>query len=42
MGPTLPSLAQLEDIDPKLITKIYDKDSNLVHEFYVEKRIWTS
>ncbi|MGL1900566.1 MAG: PBP1A family penicillin-binding protein [Fibrobacterales bacterium] len=38
----LPSLEQLENIKPKLITKVYDKDSNLVHEFFVEKRIWIS
>jgi len=40
--PTLPSFEKLETIEPRLITKIYDKDSVLVHEFYVEKRIWTS
>ncbi|MCL2207914.1 MAG: transglycosylase domain-containing protein, partial [Fibromonadales bacterium] len=39
--PTLPSFEKLETIEPRLITKIYDKDSLLVHEFYVEKRIWT-
>ncbi len=39
--PTLPSFEKLETIEPRLITKIYDKDSILVHEFYVEKRIWT-
>ncbi|GHV11807.1 penicillin-binding protein [Fibrobacterales bacterium] len=39
--PTLPSFEKLESIEPRLITKIYDKDSILVHEFYVEKRIWT-
>ena len=37
----LPSLAQLEQINPKLVTRIYDKDSSLVHEFYLERRIWT-
>jgi penicillin-binding protein 1A len=40
--PTLPSFEKLETIEPRLITKIYDKDSLLAHEFYVEKRIWTS
>ena len=39
--PTLPSFEKLETIEPKLITKIYDKDSLLAHEFFVEKRIWT-
>jgi penicillin-binding protein 1A len=37
----LPSLKQLEDINPRLVTRLYDKDSNLVHEFFVERRIWT-
>jgi penicillin-binding protein 1A len=41
LTPTLPSFEKLETIEPRLITKIYDKDSLLVHEFYVEKRIWT-
>ncbi|MDY6369682.1 MAG: transglycosylase domain-containing protein, partial [Fibrobacter sp.] len=39
--PTLPSLQQLEDIDPKLVTTVYDKDSVPVHEFFVERRMWT-
>ena len=39
--PTLPSLQQLEDIDPKLVTTVYDKDSIPVHEFFVERRVWT-
>ncbi|MDR0517562.1 MAG: PBP1A family penicillin-binding protein [Fibromonadaceae bacterium] len=39
--PTLPSFEKLEAIEPRLITKIYDKDSLLAHEFFVEKRIWT-
>lgn len=37
---TLPSLEQLENIEPRLITKVYDKDSSLAHQFFVEKRIW--
>lgn len=37
----LPSLEQLEQIEPRLITRVFDKDSVLVHEFYVERRIWT-
>ncbi|MDR2581490.1 MAG: PBP1A family penicillin-binding protein [Fibromonadaceae bacterium] len=41
LTPTLPSFEKLETIEPRLITKIYDKDSVLAHEFYVEKRIWT-
>ncbi|HSQ41801.1 MAG TPA: PBP1A family penicillin-binding protein [Fibrobacteraceae bacterium] len=38
---SLPSLSQLEQINPRLVTRLYDKDSNLVHEFFVERRIWT-
>jgi penicillin-binding protein 1A len=37
----LPSLVSLERIEPNLITKVYDKDTNLVHEFYTQRRIWT-
>jgi penicillin-binding protein 1A len=38
---TLPPLAQLERIAPSLITRMYDKDSVLIREFYSERRIWT-
>jgi len=41
LSQSLPGLEQLEKIEPKLITRVYDKDSNLIREFYVEKRIWT-
>ena len=37
----LPSLAQLEQIDPKLVTHVYDKDSLAAHEYFVERRVWT-
>lgn len=40
--PELPSLSQLEQINPKLVTKIYDKDGQIAHEYYVERREWTS
>lgn len=40
-SPSLPSLEQLENIEPKLVTKLFDKDGELVKEFYVEKRLWT-
>jgi len=36
----LPSLSELERIDPKLATEVYDKDSLPAHEFFVERRIW--
>ncbi|HKP95476.1 MAG TPA: PBP1A family penicillin-binding protein [Fibrobacteria bacterium] len=38
---SLPSLETLERIEPNLITKVYDKDTALIHEFYTQRRIWT-
>jgi penicillin-binding protein 1A len=38
---TLPPLESLERMEPSLITRMYDKDSNLLREFYVERRVWT-
>ena len=38
---SLPSLERLERIEPSLITRVYDKDSSLVHEFFTQRRIWT-
>ncbi len=38
---TLPSLEILERIEPNLITRVYDKNHALVHEFYTQRRIWT-
>ncbi len=37
---SLPSLESMERIEPSLITKVYDKDKRLVHEFYIQRRIW--
>ncbi len=37
---TLPPLSQLERIAPSLITRMYDKDSTLIREFYTERRVW--
>jgi penicillin-binding protein 1A len=37
----LPPLEELERIAPSLITRMYDKDSSLIREFYVERRVWT-
>ncbi len=39
---SLPSLEQLENIEPRLVTRLYDKNGDLAREFFVEKRIWTS
>lgn len=39
--PELPPLSQLENISPKLVTNIYDKNGEIAHEYYVERREWT-
>ncbi len=36
----LPSLESLERIEPSLITRVYDRDTLLVHEFYTQRRVW--
>ena len=28
-------------MEPSLITRMYDKDSNVLREYYVERRVWT-
>ena len=38
--PELPPLSQLENISPKLVTNIYDKNGNISHEYFVERREW--
>jgi len=35
----LPSLAQLHNIEPSLVTRVYDKDGNLLKEFYNQRRM---
>ncbi len=37
----LPSLAQLHNIEPSLVTKIYSSDGTVIKEFYAERRILT-
>jgi penicillin-binding protein 1A len=37
----LPSLAQLHNIEPSLVTKIYSADGKIIKEFYTERRIYT-
>lgn len=37
---SLPSLESLERLDPGHITRVRGKDSALVHEFYIQRRIW--
>ena len=39
--PELPSLSQLEQINPKLVTNIYDMNGKIAHEYFVERREWT-
>ena len=38
----LPSLAQLEQINPKLVTNIYDMNGKIAHKYFVERREWVS
>lgn len=40
-APELPSLSQLEQINPKLVTNIYDMNGKIAHEYFVERREWT-
>ncbi|MCQ2090866.1 MAG: PBP1A family penicillin-binding protein [Fibrobacter sp.] len=40
-APELPSLSQLEQINPKLVTKINDMNGEVAHEYFVERREWT-
>jgi len=35
----LPSLAQLHNIEPSLITRVYDRDGILLKEFYNQRRV---
>ena len=37
---TLPTLDQIENIEPSLSSKVMGKDGSLVHEFSIEKRSW--
>ena len=38
----LPSLSQLEQINPKLVTNIYDMNGKIAHKYFVERREWVS
>ncbi|MBN2207954.1 MAG: PBP1A family penicillin-binding protein [Candidatus Coatesbacteria bacterium] len=37
----LPSIEMLNDFRPSLASLVYDGEGNKVHEFYIERRIWT-
>lgn len=39
---TLPTLTQMQNIEQPLVTKVYGKDSTLIHEFSIERRYWVS
>jgi len=36
----LPSIEQLENFDPDLVTRIYSKDGQLLNELYLQKRVF--
>ena len=36
----LPSLEQLENYDPDLVTSIYSRDGKILHELFLEKRVF--
>lgn len=36
----LPSLDQLENYDPDLVTRIYSRDGEILHELFLEKRVF--
>jgi penicillin-binding protein 1A len=40
MYQTLPTVDQLENIEPPLSSKVVGKDGTLIHEFSIEKRSW--
>lgn len=37
----LPSIEQLENYDPDLVTRIYSRDGKVLHELYFQKRVFT-
>jgi penicillin-binding protein 1A len=42
MYQTLPTVGQLENIEPPLSSKVVGRDGTLIHEFSIEKRSWVS
>ena len=42
LAQNLPSLDQLENYDPDLITRIYSSDGEVLDELFFEKRIFVS
>ncbi|MBD3344824.1 MAG: PBP1A family penicillin-binding protein [Chitinivibrionales bacterium] len=40
MYQTLPTLEQMENIEPSLVSKVLARDSSVIHEFSIERRFW--
>ncbi|MBD3319804.1 MAG: PBP1A family penicillin-binding protein, partial [Chitinivibrionales bacterium] len=40
MYKTLPTLEQMENIEPSLVSKVLAADSSVIHEFSIERRFW--
>lgn len=38
----LPSIEQLENYDPDLVTRVYSRDGQVLDEFYLQKRVFVS
>jgi penicillin-binding protein 1A len=42
MSWNLPSIEQLENFDPDLVTRIYSRDGVVLHELFLQKRVFTA
>ena len=40
LAQNLPSIEQLENFDPDLVTRIYSSDGKVIHELFLEKRVF--
>ena len=38
LAQNLPSIEQLENFDPDLVTRIYSSDGKVIHDLFLEKR----
>ena len=38
----LPSIEQLENFDPDLVTRLYSRDGVVLHELFLQKRVFTA
>ena len=41
LSKNLPSIEQLENYDPDLVTRIYSSDGKVLDELFVQKRVFT-